>query len=62
MVPWTPASHSQGVSDLHRVHPLHGEGQSLCIDQHRIKVFALRAMGIDSPDVHETAAVSERWL
>jgi hypothetical protein len=35
------------------VHHLYGEAQSSCIDTHRIKVFALGAVGIDAPDIHK---------
>jgi hypothetical protein len=33
----------------------------LCIDTHRIKVFALGAVGIDDPQIHKAAVLSVRW-
>src|SRR4029079_10584872 len=37
-----------------------GETQSLCVDTHRIKIFASGAVGIDAPRIHKAAIISER--
>ena len=41
---------------------VYGAAQSLGIDTHRIKVFALGAVGIDAPHIHKADVVSARWL
>src|SRR5688500_8911599 len=38
-----------------------GELQSLCIDTHRIKIFASGAVGVDAPRIHKAAIVIEQW-
>jgi hypothetical protein len=38
-----------------------GEAQPLSIDTHRIKISASGAAGVDAPNIHKAAIVSEQW-